>query len=144
MYKISSNFTIFWKIFFPVFFLTLLYLLGFVMLFAENDAFFLFSSITAKIVYWIVMVIILIIFYFTILNIKRVEFDEQFFYVTNFFKTIRIPVEGVENIKLYSIPILFSRINLTNKSTFGKRITFIPDKVCVTELKKIHGKLIKN
>jgi len=143
MHKLSSNFTLFWKIFFPVFFLTMLYLLGFVMLFAENDAFFLFSSTTAKVIYWISMIFILIIFYFTILNIKRVEFDNEYFYITNFFKTIRIPAEGIEYIKLSSLPLLFSKIILTNKSTFGKTITFIPDKVGVSSLKSIHSGLIK-
>lgn len=142
MHKLSSNFTLFWKIFFPVFFLTMLYLLGFVMLFAENDAFFLFSSATAKVIYWISMIFILLIFYFTILNIKRVEFDNEHFYITNFFKTIRIPVEGVESIKLYGVPFVFSKIKLLNKSTFGKVITFIPDKVGVNVLRKMHGDLI--
>ena len=143
MHKLSSNFTLFWKIFFPVFFLTILYLLGFVMLFAENDAFFLFSSPLAKIIYWILMILVLVIFYFTILNIKRVEFDKEYFYVTNFFKTIRIPVAGIEYIKLSSIPFFFSKVILTNKSTFGKRITFISDSVGIAELKKMHNSLIK-
>ncbi len=141
MHKLTSNFTIFWKIFFPVLFLTIMYLFGFVMLFTDNDAFFLFSNTYAKIGYWTVMIVICLIFYFTILNIKRVEFDEDHFYISNYFKTIKIPKEGITQIKIRTLPI-FSRMKLVNKGTFGQTITFIPDRVGVEALKTNHKDLM--
>jgi hypothetical protein len=75
------------------------------------------------------------------LNIKRVEFDENHFYISNYFKTIKIPKEGITQIKISTLPI-FSRMKLLNKGTFGQTITFIPDAVGVEALKRNHKVLI--
>jgi hypothetical protein len=120
-----------------------MYLFGFVMLFAESDGFFLFDSNLAKLVYWLIMGAIFIFLYFTLLNLKRVEFDKEYFYISNYFKTIKVPIQSIEGIYLKPVPFIFSKIRLINKGTMGKVISFIPDKVGVSALKSIHSALLK-
>jgi hypothetical protein len=66
-------------------------------------------------------------FYFTFFRLKRVDADEQFIYVTNYFKTYRYTFDSIERIQIYD-HILFKGIHiiLRDKGKFGRRLIFLP------------------
>lgn len=142
MNKLTSNFTIFWKLFFPTLCITLLYLFGLILVFAENENFDIFYDTPAKVAYWVFILIVFVLFYFTIMSLKRVEFDEEYFYITNYFKTVKVHKSGIEKIVIPSINLFGGRVYFNHKGTFGTKVSFVPDRVGVRELKAMHPELI--
>lgn len=71
----------------------------------------------------------LLIIYFTFWKLRRVEVDSDYFYVTDYFKTVRIPFPLVRKITELNF-VLFSTmtIHLKQKGYFGKKITLIQSK----------------
>lgn len=69
----------------------------------------------------------LALFYFTLLDLKRVEMDPDFVYVTNYFKTVRYPYHNIERVEISKF-LFFSTASLylREPGTFGRRILFIP------------------
>lgn len=139
MIRISSNWTLFWKLFIPVIYSTWMLAFGLALVFTDNSNFDLFFSNTSKMIYWIVILILLFLFYKKFWTFKRVEFDADHFYITNYFKTIRLPHEGVEKITYGSIGKFTARLKLRNKGYFGDTIRFIPYDLGLEELSKRTG-----
>ena len=136
MNRISSNFTLFWKLFIPSFFTAILCLFGLVLLFANNDNFDIFYTATAKWIYAVFTVLIIFLMYKKLFSFHRVEFDEEYFYISNYFKTIRLPHEGVDYITSSRIFGLTGKVHLKQKGRFGKTIRFIPYTLGMSDLGK--------
>ena len=87
---------------------------------------------------------IALLIYWSVMRIKRVEMDEHFFYVTNYFKNVRYPYHQIERIveKDY---LLFKVIHiiLKNPATFGKKITFISSRDRFDLFLKEHPQVIE-
>jgi hypothetical protein len=68
----------------------------------------------------------LLFLYFTLWQLRRVEVDQEAFYVTDYFTTVKIPFPLVNKISENDF-LLFSTltIHLHKKGHFGRRITFI-------------------
>ena len=68
-------------------------------------------------------------FVFTLMRLVRVEADEQFLYVTNYFKTARYPYHNIEALQESDF-LGFMLINVIFKEsgTFGKRVNFVASK----------------
>ena len=127
MLRLSSNWTLFLKIFLPVFWIA--FFGGFII------AAFVTSRIEApqytsggfKLQSIIFVLSGIIFFYFTFLRLKRVDGEKGFVYISNYFKTFRYPVNSIEEIIIYDHFILkAAHINFKGKTTFGKRIIFLP------------------
>ena len=127
MYRVSTNLTLFYKFFIPVFWIVFFGALTIATLsysfeyigdmparnFRIGIVFFYFSG--------------LLLFAFTLMRLKRVETDEHFFYVTNYFKTARYPFHSIEQV--IESKFFFFRsvtIRFKEKGLFGKRIFFVP------------------
>lgn len=68
----------------------------------------------------------LILFYFTLFPLKRLEADAEFLYATNYFKTLRYSWDSVEKIK--ESKFLFFTLGtvvLKEKGLLGKNLRFI-------------------
>ncbi len=64
--------------------------------------------------------------YFTIFQLKRVELDQDYVYVTNYFKSYRYNFESVEKITQQDFGIFkIGRIHLKSAGSFGSKITFM-------------------
>src|SRR5690625_984234 len=88
--RISSSFTLFFFLFVPIFWLV--FFGGFMVasfIYANETAFF--QTLGYKIGIIILYITGVILFYFTLLQLKRVEIDTDYVYVTNYFKTYRYP-----------------------------------------------------
>ena len=59
----------------------------------------------------------------------RVETLDGHIFTTNYFKTIRFPIENIKNISVINLGIFkIARMHLRNKGVFGSRIPFIAKK----------------
>jgi hypothetical protein len=69
----------------------------------------------------------LALFYFTLLRLRRVEIGQGFVYVTNYFKNFRYPYHNVERIETSTFLFLhIGTVTLKKPGYFGRRILFLP------------------
>ena len=125
-HRISSNLTLFFKFFMPIFWVVFFGALT-VAVFAYNHEYY--GNIPGKAMRWGTFVfyaggVTLIIM--TLWRLKRVETGEDFFYITDYFRHRKYPFIGVEKFtetNLFLIKIV--HIHFKTAGTFGKRIFFI-------------------
>lgn len=136
MQRISTNLTLVYKFFIPTFYL------------AFWGAFTVVSfsisgiSLLGRVGIVAVFVGSATLFYFTLLKLKRVEIDEHFIYVTNYFKHFRYPLENVEKIVERDFLILrIATIYLEQPGSFGKKIVFVPSGSLYNDFWKTHPDL---
>lgn len=128
MYRLSSNWTLFLKIFLPVFWLS--FIGGFMLaaFVSNNIEFPQFTSLKFRIEILFIFLSGVIFFIFTFFRLKRVDVENDFIYVTNYFKTYRYHVGNIAEIKVYNHLILkAAHLKFTSRSSFGKKIIFIPN-----------------
>jgi hypothetical protein len=128
MHRLSSNWTLFLKIFLPVFWLS--FLGGFLAAaFVSNSIEFPhITSMKFRIEILLIFVSGIIFFIFTFFRLKRIDAENEFIYVTNYFKTYRYHIENIAEIKVYNHIILkAAHLKFTSKSSFGKKIIFLPN-----------------
>lgn len=128
-YNISSSSTLFLKYFLPliwmVFFGTLL------VVFLVLDQFRVgeISPMAFKIAYTVFFFAMLLLMYFTVFRLKRVELDDAFVYVTNYFKTARYPYSNIEKISRNDYGIwLICKVHFKSPGQFGKSVTFLANR----------------
>jgi uncharacterized membrane protein YbhN (UPF0104 family) len=127
MQRVSSNLTLFLALFFPVFFLTILSASTLAVWSYRFDYYGALPGPVLRIGMLIFMAVTLAVFYLTVWRLKRVEMDEQFFYVTNYFRHVRYPYHQVDQIKITDWR-LFRTVSISLKvpGSFGRRVIFLP------------------
>lgn len=144
MQRVSSNFTIFLKIFIPTAWITFFGLFTIAVWFAEDanlpaDGFLFRIGFTAFYIFF------LIIMYFSVIQLKRVEFGEDGIYVTNYFKTYRYNYSDIANIHENNIVIAtLGTIKLKEKGKFGRKISFIISRVNYEDFVQKHTHLFRH
>lgn len=137
MKRLSSNLTIFLKIFIPIFygiFFGSFLLASFFV--DQNDAPLLYNPLF-KLGYGISFLCFIVLLYFTFMKLKRVDASATHVYVGNYLKTYKYPYEDIECIKIRSYGILKTmRIYFKGKTTFGKKVSFLPSTVLVEDFVK--------
>ena len=83
------------------------------------------------------------VLYFSFMQLKRVEVDEHFLYVTNYKDTARYPFHNVEKLETANY-FLFKivRIYLKESGIFGKKIIFLSNQFRLQELLKQRTELV--
>jgi len=129
MQRLSSNLTLFFKIFLPVLWASFFGFFGLVIFLIEpTDEPFLTSSMF-RMIYVACFLVFLALIYFTIFQLKRVETSDGFIYATNYFKTVRFPIENIKKISVMNLGITrIARMHLHNKGLFGSKIPFMAKK----------------
>lgn len=127
MQRVSTNFTLFLKIFVPIFWIVFFGAFT-VVLWAVNKV--ETGAIPIDTARWFMTFLFLTgvtILYFTLLKLHRVEMDEAFVYVTNYIKTARYPYHSIEKIDEKDFLVLSTvTVYFKEKGIFGKKVTFIP------------------
>ncbi|MFK7807387.1 MAG: hypothetical protein AB8F74_06230 [Saprospiraceae bacterium] len=125
MRNISTSLTIFLKLFIPIFWMVFFgaFTVG---TFIKDIAVGPFLPSTFR---WVAIAFFLLgslLFYFTIMRIKRVDMDNEFMYVSNYFKTVRYPYGAIDKIKERDW-LLFHTVHVSFRKTgiFGGRIVFL-------------------
>ena len=127
--RISSSFTLFFFMFVPVFWLVFFGAFTAASFIYSGDIAF-FQNIAYKIgiiVFYLTGVVFL---FFTLLRLKRVEIDENFVYVTNYFRTYRYPFDIISSVT--ETNLLFFKlctIRFVEKGSFGKKIHFLESRI---------------
>lgn len=116
----------FYAIFFPVFW---------IILFGAATIFFvvlpLFDPQTDGVMdtkyFYLIFLIAGLLFYFLFgFRLRRVDADDTALYVTNYFKTVRIPLELIASVSFSDKYILrMAKINLVQPGYFGKTIRMV-------------------
>ena len=126
MYRLSSNWTLFYRLFLPTFWIGLagavvvtIWFLN-VKSFGSASVFYVRSLVTS---FYVTTIIIL---YFTFLQLKRVEISEDYLYVTNYFRHRRYPLGMVEKISERNFGLMrVGKIYLKESGSFGKELLFM-------------------
>jgi hypothetical protein len=75
-----------------------------------------------------------VVLYFTLIPLKRVEFDEEFLYVSNYFTTLRIPWHNVKGLQEKKFLFVHTgTFTFKEPVRFGKSITFIQSRSLMDE-----------
>lgn len=129
MQRLSSNLTLFFKLFVPTGWVSFFGLFLLVIFIVDTTDKPLLASQYFRIGFVAFFIIFLAIIYFTIFQLKRVETEGGFIFVTDYFKTIKFPMENIARISTLNL-ILFKVVwfHLNQKGIFGKRIPFIAKK----------------
>ncbi len=76
---------------------------------------------------FVMEIVITAIFYFTIMKYMKVSVDDDFLYVSNYWKEIKIPFSDISDVtEIVWIRGHPTTIHLKTPSEFGSKITFIP------------------
>lgn len=144
MQRISSNSTLFFKFFIPIFWL--------VFFGATVLAIFAYGEQLAggldqplfKLGAVLFYLSGLALFYFTLFPLKRIELDADYAYVTNYFKTYRYPWHNVVGIRTSSFLFLtVARLELQEGGAFGQRIPFIASRRLLESFQEEHPGLLQ-
>lgn len=127
MQRISTNLTLFLKLFIPVFWIVFF---GSVTAAAMLYQFEYVGDIPARTFRLLTAAFYLsglLLLAFTLMRLKRVEVDEEFFYVTNYFKTARYPFHNIEKVEVsHFFFFRTATIYFRKPGIFGRRATFVP------------------
>lgn len=127
MKMVSTSFTLFLKIVFPVFWIVFFGSFTTAIFFTEDlTSFFGIPIGTFKYILLVFFLFGIVLLYWMLMRIKRVEMDEKFVYATNYFKNYRYPWHNIENIE--ERDFIFFRViyvHLKTPGNFGKKITFV-------------------
>jgi hypothetical protein len=125
---LSSNMTLFWRVFTPIFGAVFLSgLLITFLLIPEEDLYLSFPILWARLFLFALWLGWLLLVRRTLWRLKRVDAGDTHFFVTNYWITVRYPwtdVEKVENIRRLGRKLV--TIHLKAPGRFGQKITFLP------------------
>ncbi len=83
--------------------------------------------------------------YFILWRVYRVDMDERFVYISNYFKTFKYPFTHVDNIKDSDfLPGRIFKITLKSKGSFGKEIYFLASQKLWKDFVTEHPGLLRN
>lgn len=124
--NISSNLTILLKIFFPIFWL-MFFGLALMAFMNSSEAY-----VGGMPIFWFRLMLFsfiltgALVMYFSMMKLKRVEVDQDFFYITNYRQTARYPFHNIEELKEVSY-LFFKvyRLVLREPGIFGKISIFL-------------------
>lgn len=128
MHRLSSNATLFLKLFIPVFWTTILIGVNLVAWFAPEHY---FGGLPLQSFRWAVLFLLAInlaFFIFVLWPLKRVESDGDNVYISNYFRTAFYSWErDVEALHITRILLIkVATIELNGVGSFGRRMRFIP------------------
>ena len=140
MERLSSNSTLFFKFFVPVFWIVFFGAFTVAVFVYRNEFYGEVPGRPLRIGSLIFFLSGLIMFYFTLMRLKRVEGNGEHFVITDYFKTFRYSHAGVERITESKFAFLkLVTIHLKEKGSFGIKIPFIASSSRYEEFMKTSG-----
>lgn len=134
MQRISSNATLFLKIFIPVLWTVFFGCFTIAIWTADVPYFGPIPAIWMKLGLTAFLLGGVTFFYLTFWKLKRVELDELYVYASNYFNTYRYPYHNVEKITERDLMLFhIVRIHLKVPGKFGKTLTFLLDEAMLQD-----------
>ncbi|MEM7102204.1 MAG: hypothetical protein AAF502_03660 [Bacteroidota bacterium] len=133
MENVSSSSTLFLKFFFPtiwiVFFGTITLFLFLQTGVDTADVVRPSASKVAKLGMLTIFILGILFLYYFFMRLKRVDMDEHFIYVTNYFKVYKYPYSNISHIEKQRFLLWRpTRIYFVEAGSFGNHITFLASK----------------
>lgn len=126
MRQLSSNWTMAFGIFFPTLWLAFFGTFLIAIVLTDKDTIGTWSINSLRFGLAAFVGIFVLIFWKTLFRLKRIDADNEFVYVTNFFKAVRYPHADVEKIEVdKGLMFTFGTVVLRGEGRFGKRILFL-------------------
>lgn len=142
MERVSTNATLFLKIFVPIFWMVFFGAFTVAVFVYDFEYFGNIPKVPFRIGALFFYLSGVLMFYLTLMRLKRVEMDELYIYVTDYFKHYRYPYHNIE--KLEESTFLFLQIitiHLKTPGNFGKKITFVSSKARYASFFESHPNL---
>lgn len=135
--NISSNWTLVLKIFFPILWGAFFGLITIAFWFSEGPSVGTMPIDSFRLLMSSFFFTGIAVLYFSFMQLKRVEVDEHFFYVTNYKDTARYPFHSVEKLEEANY-FLFKivRVYFKESGIFGKKIIFLTNQFRLYEVLK--------
>jgi hypothetical protein len=145
MQRVSSNLTIVFKIFLPVAWITFFGAMTIAFLIADQANLPFGGGMQVRMGFLGFFILFLLLIYWFLIPLKRVEFGPDGIYVSNYFKTFRYLYIDIENIKELDLGIMsLGTISLKQKGKFGKKIRFIISQVNYKDFLQSHPQLFSH
>lgn len=144
MNQVSSNLTLFYRLFIPVFFVVFCGCMT-VFLWAKPQQYYgNLDGSHLRIGFTVFFITSLTLMFFTIWKLKRVEMSNQWVYITDYFKQARYPWTNIKDISEHSF-LFFKivKVKLNEPGSFGNNITFVASKSKWEIFKKEHSTLFE-
>lgn len=126
MQRLSTNLTLFFKFFIPVFWLVFFGIFILAAFTFGQDIAAVFKQTSFRIGALVFYLSGAALFYFLLFPLKRIEADGQYIYVTNYFKSYRYSWNSVEQVKESNFLVFtVGQIVLKEAGAFGKQLPFI-------------------
>lgn len=127
--RISSNVTLFYKFFLPTFWIVFG---GACTITTWVIPIRILPGVSAELFRWIFTALYFLVnvfFYFRTMRLKRVELDQEYVYISTYFKNYRYPHQDIEQIEEIIRP-LFSGgyVHLKSAGSLGQKIPYVPVK----------------
>lgn len=145
--RLSTNWTLILKIFIPIVWITFFFSFFLSAFLANPIEVPQFTSDSFRIGVILFILGGIVFFRFTFFRLKRVDADNEYVYVSSYFRTFRYTYESIDHFLLYD-HLLFKAVHimLKEKGSFGKRMIFIPKMLHFTTLvkeKELQSKIIE-
>ncbi len=127
MQRVSSNMTLALVLFVPVFWTAFFGAFTIAIWAYRFDYYGNVPGMALRVGMLLFMLSGLLFFYFTVWRLKRVEVDEEFLYVTNYFRHVRYPFHQINSISIRNWRLFRTiHVGLKAPGSFGRRFVFIP------------------
>ncbi len=138
MQRVSTSATLILKFFIPTFWIIFFGLFLGGMFVVDFESLGSIPALYIKVIASVLYFSILLLFWMTIMSLKRMEMDEEYLYVTNYFKTFRYSYPSIEKVSQGDY-IFFKTLSFHFKESgsFGKKVTCI-------QSQKLFGDFIKD
>ena len=142
MHRISSDLTLFYKIFLPTFLLVFFGAFT-IAAWVVDESILLGMPISwvriLMVSIWLLMALVL---YLSVWRLKRVEVDEEYVYATNYFRTYRYPYFNIKKIELRKYFLFYrARLYFVRPTKFGNVIAFLPSRKMFDAALETHPQL---
>lgn len=128
-YRVSSNMTFLLRVMVPTIWTTFFGLFAIAFFVADPEQLPLLYNPVIKWSFLAAYLLFLVFLRFTIMRLLRVEYDDEYVYATNYFKTVRYPWSSVETIKSYNLGFTqLISVHLKEKGKFGRKIRYLAAK----------------
>jgi len=145
MQRISSNLTIFYKLFVPIFWLIFMGCLTAFVVFSDPQTTPLIPDFKSKMIFLAIYIAFGILVYFSLFQLKRMDADSTGFYISNYFKTFRYSFSDVEEIHCMDLPFFkLMRLRMKTKTSMGKSFIVLYKKVYWNDYKDQFPNLVKH
>ncbi len=142
MHRISTNATLFLKLFLPLFWLVFFGCLVLAIWLVKSVSWGILEPNSAKTAMTLLYLLFALFIYFTLFQLQRIEVDDHFLYVYSYFRSRRYPFHQIESIREYPFgPLRIARIRLKSSGTFGRNIYFIESPGRVTRQRTANDQL---